>query len=388
MASRLRQLIRPVFAVNSALSVSNAVRSPVLTFVRTATKRAAGSRTSMKDSAGRRLGMKKSDGEPVKAGQIIYRQRGTRFYPGENADIGKDHTIWAKEPGFVRYYYDPFHPKRRLIGVALSAKDQLPTPHFEPRKRRLGYVPLTNEKKVQEEKEWLSRKQTLALPTILAEVEKRKAARAERANKYASELTSLVEGLTEEEVSKSASRLVTIANYLAGGRTLAEARSFTDSEFVQDTRLAGELNKLAQDVTANTIESYQSLAAKIDAKVSFDANRNIVRAYSKTELSEMKTETLQKLAELSAEKPLSANTKEEILALLAKPCFSLSEQVAYRRKYTKPEPPTLIKDKEALSQYQKLEKDGKGKIVQSWNYAKRKVDRFFLPSGTSMFAIH
>lgn len=72
------------------------------------------------------------------------RQRGTKFYPGENVGIGKDHSIFALEPGVVRYYLDPFHPKRKFIGVALRRDLKLPSPHFEPTVRRFGRFELTN----------------------------------------------------------------------------------------------------------------------------------------------------------------------------------------------------------------------------------------------------
>jgi large subunit ribosomal protein L27 len=84
-------------------------------------------------------------GEPVVPGNIIFRQRGTKWFPGENCGIGRDHTIFALAKGFVRYYKDPFkHPKRKYIGVALTKEDDLPTLPTEPRRRRLGMdaVPL------------------------------------------------------------------------------------------------------------------------------------------------------------------------------------------------------------------------------------------------------
>ena len=56
-----------------------------------------------RDSAGRRLGAKVSDGEKVTAGSIIYRQRGTKIYPGTNTGIGKDHTLFALIEGYVKF---------------------------------------------------------------------------------------------------------------------------------------------------------------------------------------------------------------------------------------------------------------------------------------------
>ena len=66
-----------------------------------ATKKAGGSSRNGRDSAGRRLGVKKFGGEVVISGNIIVRQRGTKFHPGTNVGIGKDHTIFATKDGKV-----------------------------------------------------------------------------------------------------------------------------------------------------------------------------------------------------------------------------------------------------------------------------------------------
>lgn len=68
-----------------------------------ATKKAGGSSRNGRDSAGRRLGTKKSDGQHVIPGNIIIRQRGTKFNPGKNVGLGKDHTIYALIEGKVQY---------------------------------------------------------------------------------------------------------------------------------------------------------------------------------------------------------------------------------------------------------------------------------------------
>ncbi len=68
-----------------------------------ASKKGVGSTKNGRDSAGRRLGAKKADGEFANAGNIIYRQRGTRIYPGVNVGMGKDHTLFALVDGVVKY---------------------------------------------------------------------------------------------------------------------------------------------------------------------------------------------------------------------------------------------------------------------------------------------
>ena len=66
-------------------------------------KKAGGSSRNGRDTAGRRLGVKKFGGEAVIAGNIIIRQRGTKYHPGANVGMGRDHTIFALAEGKVRF---------------------------------------------------------------------------------------------------------------------------------------------------------------------------------------------------------------------------------------------------------------------------------------------
>ena len=66
-------------------------------------KKTGGSSRNGRDSAGQRLGVKKFGGEAVLAGNIIIRQRGTKYWPGENVGIGTDHTLFAKAHGAVKF---------------------------------------------------------------------------------------------------------------------------------------------------------------------------------------------------------------------------------------------------------------------------------------------
>jgi len=66
-------------------------------------KKAQSASNNGRDSAGRRLGAKCADGQKVLAGSIIYRQRGTKIYPGTNVGMGKDHTLFAKVDGVVKF---------------------------------------------------------------------------------------------------------------------------------------------------------------------------------------------------------------------------------------------------------------------------------------------
>ena len=66
-------------------------------------KKSGGSSRNGRDSAGQRLGVKKFGGEAALAGNILIRQRGTKYWPGENVGMGKDHTLFAKTTGAVKF---------------------------------------------------------------------------------------------------------------------------------------------------------------------------------------------------------------------------------------------------------------------------------------------
>lgn len=84
-------------------------------------------------------------GEYVIPGNIIFRQRGTSWFPGENCAFGRDHCIFAMESGYVRYYRDPrLHPKRQYIGVALEKDHTLPYPPNAARRRKLNMIAVTS----------------------------------------------------------------------------------------------------------------------------------------------------------------------------------------------------------------------------------------------------
>jgi large subunit ribosomal protein L27 len=82
-------------------------------------KKAGGSTRNGRDSVSKRLGVKRFGGETVKAGNIIVRQRGTRFHAGENVGIGKDHTLFAKADGRVKFVERG--PKSRKYVQVVSA---------------------------------------------------------------------------------------------------------------------------------------------------------------------------------------------------------------------------------------------------------------------------
>ncbi|KAL3295705.1 ribosomal protein L27 [Colletotrichum asianum] len=87
----------------------------------------------------KKLGAKRTGDQYVIPGNIIYKQRGSLWWPGENCIMGRDHTIHAMASGYVKYYRDPArHPDRKYIGVVFNKDDVLPYPTHAERKRKLN----------------------------------------------------------------------------------------------------------------------------------------------------------------------------------------------------------------------------------------------------------
>jgi large subunit ribosomal protein L27 len=84
------------------------------------TTKSSGTAKNMRDSNPKYLGVKLAAGQKAKAGQIIIRQRGTKFLAGKNVGIGKDHTLFALQEGIVRFLTKK---KKRFDGSSRSAKE-------------------------------------------------------------------------------------------------------------------------------------------------------------------------------------------------------------------------------------------------------------------------
>ncbi|MGL4951826.1 MAG: 50S ribosomal protein L27 [Mycoplasma sp.] len=85
-----------------------------------ASKKGVGSTKNGRDSNPKFLGAKLADGQLALPGQIIYRQRGNRIYPGKNVGQGKDHTLFAKSEGIVRY--TKFKDNKTKVSVLVETK--------------------------------------------------------------------------------------------------------------------------------------------------------------------------------------------------------------------------------------------------------------------------
>ena len=82
-------------------------------------KKAGGSTRNGRDSESKRLGVKVFGGQAINSGSIIVRQRGTKFHPGNNVGIGKDHTLFATAEGVVQFVQK--RPKNRKYAEVVSA---------------------------------------------------------------------------------------------------------------------------------------------------------------------------------------------------------------------------------------------------------------------------
>ena len=82
-------------------------------------KKAGGSSRNGRDSESKRLGVKRFGGEQVRAGNIIVRQRGTEFHPGVNVGIGRDHTLFAKADGQIKF--ETKGPRSRQLVSVVTA---------------------------------------------------------------------------------------------------------------------------------------------------------------------------------------------------------------------------------------------------------------------------
>jgi large subunit ribosomal protein L27 len=78
-------------------------------------KKGGGSSRNGRDSRSQRLGVKRFDGQAVRAGTIIVRQRGTKFKPGHNVMLGKDYTLFATIDGFVKF--EPYSKNQKQVSV-------------------------------------------------------------------------------------------------------------------------------------------------------------------------------------------------------------------------------------------------------------------------------
>lgn len=87
-----------------------------------ATKKGGGNAKNGRDGNAKYLGVKRYGGQVVKAGEIIVRQRGTKFHMGENVGLGRDHTLFALKAGIVRFHFSKGKKRVSIVEAAVKGK--------------------------------------------------------------------------------------------------------------------------------------------------------------------------------------------------------------------------------------------------------------------------
>lgn len=333
---RLVKYARPVLAtrLHSPLSCN-------LTQIRTATKKVSGSKTNMSDSAGRRLGPKANESQFVKPGTIIMRQRGTVIHPGENTRLGTDHTIYAVEPGYVRFYRDPFHPMRKYVGVALTKDMKLPHPHFLPRMRRFGYELILDPEAAKREETEMSRKEMLTQPDIRA---LRQAAENERSKLVAQYKSQLVQEyeVSQDHATQAAERYYFINKYTSLGMSNEKAKIQATYNVLLEFKLKKQRGEIDAVELESLVRSYRELAASLDSLVSVDAHGKLYAYVPAPELARLKSDTIERLRS-EYYRLLNATERDEVRLMIATPgLFSAVEQESLLEKYIPSEIPISI----------------------------------------------
>ncbi|EMG47615.1 50S ribosomal protein L27 [Candida maltosa Xu316] len=303
--------------------------------IRTAKKRVSGSKTNNKDSKGRRLGPKKHEGHFIKTSEIIMRQRGTRIHPGENVGIGLDHTLFALEPGYVRFYYDPFHPTRKYVGVALKKDIRLPKPHFEPRLRRFGYVPIDNPAKAEIEEATQSRKEILAQDELNKIKESKLKKQTELVNSYKEQLNSVYNlNLEESDLENASQRLYNIYQLCSVGQSLKDARTQVTFNRYYDLSLQVRRGEISQEECKELQKAVKEFAEKIDNAVGVEFAGILFKNLTEQEHTELKTSLKEKLATLYKENALQKDYRKQAREIIDTPgAFGVEERTHLANQY-------------------------------------------------------
>lgn len=299
--------------------------------VRFSTKKASGSKTSMKDSAGRRLGPKKYEGQFVQPGEIIFRQRGTKFYPGENTGIGKDHTIFSKELGYVRYYLDPFHPKRKFIGVALSIGSKLPTPHFSPTPRRFGRKILDNPRAYMKEENSIPRKEHLRRIELL---QKQKNYTVQKETKF-STFEKHLEAISKNDNIDTyfgVQYLMRVKSYLKSGLTLNNAQFCSKRQLELNIKLQAKKETWNKTKTENALESLDEKCNFLNKRVSFDNKFRLIPYISEENKKTLKQNLINKISDID-KGPSSKDAVKKVDEMLerASKFLTLSDELYFKK---------------------------------------------------------
>lgn len=291
---------------------------------RNATKRVSGSKTNKNDSAGRRLGPKVYESHFVRPGQIIMRQRGTKIHPGENTGIGKDHTIFALEPGYVRFYYDPFHPLRKYVGVALSKDLTLPSPHFAPRIRRFGYVEIADPVEAEKEENHMSRQEYLQQP----EIQKAAARNQNRDQKLLEEFShslSLFLDIAEEDVDVASKKLLDIYKLTKLGQSVEDATLQATFNYIYDLQLQLNRGDISSTQFAELKQKFSKLSSELSSKVTVGLDGKLCAYLNPEQRLKQRENILEELKNLE-NKLLTKEERQRVQELIYTPLIFANEE--------------------------------------------------------------
>lgn len=302
--------------------------------IRNASKRVSGSKTNKNDSAGRRLGPKVFESHFVKPGQIIMRQRGTKIHPGENCGIGKDHTIFALEPGYVRFYYDPFHPLRKYVGVALRKHLTLPTPHFESRVRRFGYEEITDSEEALKEESHMSRKEYLQQPELMKQKQKALKKDEFMLSHLREQLPSFMNIESESDMSITTNKLLNVCKLMKLGKSIEDANAQANYYYVYELQLAKERSDISPEQFKSLKSHYLNLTSQLESTVAVDFTGNLCKYLSPEQRSSAKKEIISTLNKEYTNKLIGQTEKDAIRSLIETPLiFSRAEQSNLTKQY-------------------------------------------------------
>lgn len=313
--------------------------------VRTATKRVSGSKTNKNDSAGRRLGPKVYEGHLVKPGQIIMRQRGTRIHPGENVGIGKDHTIFALEPGYVRFYYTPFHPLRKYVGIALKRTLSLPTPHFLPRIRRFGYEVIEDSSEAEKEEKHMPRKEYLDQLKLEEEKVDAELFFLKLKDYYKDELFSKFGLENKAELEMLSERLSKILLLMRNGQSFEQAAQQVSFDYIFGLELSVKRGDKEFNERTRARDDYLKFVQKFDDIIALGPSGEICEKLSLELKEKRREEILNILKQDFTNRILTKDDIKKCVELIRTPgMFTNSEQLQMKGRFLPSVLPLEIKE--------------------------------------------
>lgn len=288
--------------------------------------------------------------------------------------------MFALEPGFVRFYYDPFHPKRKFVGVVLNKEDKLPADHFAPTSRRFGRDQILDPEDALKEKNNMSRKEYLLTPEINKKYESIESRRSSVKEKLTSELSKLVPDLSSDEKTTAVQYLMSVRSFISGGRSVEQSQLFASRQFKLDATVDKQAGRITEEEFSQTISKFEELALKLNKSVAFNPTLDLIKYFTPEEIAEQRREKIAAMQALYDEGPIFGDRHRKIAELIKSDCFPIGYRVDLTRKFLKSiKPEYLTTEKLSKSEILALEKKKKGSVIRKWNDKTRSIDLIFVP---------